>query len=198
MLPPHVNLIFLSATTPNTTEFGDWIGRIRRRPGTTSLPSSPSHAPTVEHPLAHVASSPRHSLNLLPSLPLPRCSLPPSLPPSLPSVCHHYHLQARSPLALSLRGGGELFQILDQRTPFAAAMHQKAQEVGGKEGRAGRGEGGREGEGGKVGSAFRFCVCMRDLWQLPTLSLMSTFLPPPLLLSSPPFSPFSLSILSLS
>lgn len=32
MLPDHVSMIFLSATTPNTAEFSDWIGRTRRRP----------------------------------------------------------------------------------------------------------------------------------------------------------------------
>ena len=31
MLPAYVNLIFLSATTPNTFEFSDWIGRTKRR-----------------------------------------------------------------------------------------------------------------------------------------------------------------------
>ena len=32
MLPPHVTLIFLSATTPNSLEFSDWIGRTKQRP----------------------------------------------------------------------------------------------------------------------------------------------------------------------
>eukprot|EP00516_Mucochytrium_quahogii_P006056 CAMPEP_0203754358 /NCGR_PEP_ID=MMETSP0098-20131031/7960_1 /ASSEMBLY_ACC=CAM_ASM_000208 /TAXON_ID=96639 /ORGANISM=" , Strain NY0313808BC1" /LENGTH=1330 /DNA_ID=CAMNT_0050645317 /DNA_START=642 /DNA_END=4631 /DNA_ORIENTATION=- len=31
MLPEHVNLIFLSATTPNTLEFSAWIGRTKKR-----------------------------------------------------------------------------------------------------------------------------------------------------------------------
>lgn len=31
MLPQYVNLIFLSATTPNTLEFSDWIGRTKRK-----------------------------------------------------------------------------------------------------------------------------------------------------------------------
>jgi len=31
MLPQYVNLIFLSATTPNTIEFSDWIGRTKRK-----------------------------------------------------------------------------------------------------------------------------------------------------------------------
>lgn len=30
-LPSNVNLIFLSATTPNTIEFSDWIGRTKRK-----------------------------------------------------------------------------------------------------------------------------------------------------------------------
>ena len=32
MLPSYVNLIFLSATTPNTLEFSDWIGRTKKKP----------------------------------------------------------------------------------------------------------------------------------------------------------------------
>lgn len=32
MLPDYVNLIFLSATTPNTIDFSDWIGRTKRKP----------------------------------------------------------------------------------------------------------------------------------------------------------------------
>ncbi|CAM9658261.1 unnamed protein product, partial [Discosporangium mesarthrocarpum] len=32
MLPDHANLIFLSATTPNTIEFCEWIGRTKRKP----------------------------------------------------------------------------------------------------------------------------------------------------------------------
>ncbi|CAM9112320.1 unnamed protein product, partial [Phaeothamnion confervicola] len=32
MLPDHANMIFLSATTPNTLEFSDWIGRTKRKP----------------------------------------------------------------------------------------------------------------------------------------------------------------------
>jgi antiviral helicase SKI2 len=31
MLPSYVNLIFLSATTPNTYDFSDWIGRTKRK-----------------------------------------------------------------------------------------------------------------------------------------------------------------------
>jgi antiviral helicase SKI2 len=32
MLPQYVNMIFLSATTPNTIDFSDWIGRTKRKP----------------------------------------------------------------------------------------------------------------------------------------------------------------------
>ena len=32
MLPQYVNMIFLSATTPNTKDFSDWIGRTKRKP----------------------------------------------------------------------------------------------------------------------------------------------------------------------
>jgi len=32
MLPQYVNMIFLSATTPNTIEFSDWIGRTKKKP----------------------------------------------------------------------------------------------------------------------------------------------------------------------
>jgi DEAD/DEAH box helicase len=31
MLPDHVNMIFLSATVPNTFEFADWVGRTKRK-----------------------------------------------------------------------------------------------------------------------------------------------------------------------
>lgn len=31
LLPPRVHMVFLSATTPNTLEFSDWIGRTKRR-----------------------------------------------------------------------------------------------------------------------------------------------------------------------
>ena len=32
MLPDYVRMVFLSATTPNTIEFSDWIGRTKGRP----------------------------------------------------------------------------------------------------------------------------------------------------------------------
>lgn len=32
MLPPHVTLIMLSATIPNTLEFADWVGRTKQKP----------------------------------------------------------------------------------------------------------------------------------------------------------------------
>ncbi len=31
MLPHHISMIFLSATTPNTYDFSDWIGRIKQK-----------------------------------------------------------------------------------------------------------------------------------------------------------------------
>jgi len=31
MLPPHVNIVLLSATVPNTLEFADWVGRTKKR-----------------------------------------------------------------------------------------------------------------------------------------------------------------------
>lgn len=31
MLPEHVSMVFLSATTPNTVEFSEWIGRTKHR-----------------------------------------------------------------------------------------------------------------------------------------------------------------------
>ena len=31
MLPPHVNLVLLSATVPNVMDFADWIGRTKRK-----------------------------------------------------------------------------------------------------------------------------------------------------------------------
>jgi antiviral helicase SKI2 len=31
MLPPHVNIVMLSATVPNKLEFADWVGRTRQR-----------------------------------------------------------------------------------------------------------------------------------------------------------------------
>lgn len=31
MLPEHVGMVFLSATTPNTKEFSEWIGRTKRK-----------------------------------------------------------------------------------------------------------------------------------------------------------------------
>lgn len=32
MLPQHVNVVMLSATVPNTFEFADWVGRLKKRP----------------------------------------------------------------------------------------------------------------------------------------------------------------------
>lgn len=50
MLPQHVNLIFLSATVPNTFEFADWVGRTKRK---QIWVISTEHRPTpLEHYLA--------------------------------------------------------------------------------------------------------------------------------------------------
>ena len=50
MLPKHVNLIFLSATVPNTFEFADWVGRTKRK---KIWVISTDHRPTpLEHYLA--------------------------------------------------------------------------------------------------------------------------------------------------
>ncbi|KAK9168229.1 hypothetical protein Syun_000369 [Stephania yunnanensis] len=47
MLPRHVNIILLSATVPNTTEFADWIGRTKQKKirvtGTTKRPVPLEH-----------------------------------------------------------------------------------------------------------------------------------------------------------
>lgn len=31
MLPPHVNIVMLSATVPNVMDFADWVGRTKRK-----------------------------------------------------------------------------------------------------------------------------------------------------------------------
>ena len=31
MLPPHVNIVMLSATVPNHMDFADWVGRTKRK-----------------------------------------------------------------------------------------------------------------------------------------------------------------------
>jgi superfamily II RNA helicase len=47
MLPPHVGLIMLSATVPNSFEFADWIGRTKKKKvylmGTTKRPTPLEH-----------------------------------------------------------------------------------------------------------------------------------------------------------
>lgn len=47
MLPPHVNIIMLSATVPNKMEVADWVGSIRQRMvrvcGTEKRPVPLSH-----------------------------------------------------------------------------------------------------------------------------------------------------------
>ncbi|KAI0244448.1 Antiviral helicase ski2 [Massospora cicadina] len=49
MLPPHVNLVLLSATVPNTLEFAEWIGRTRRK--NIFVISTPRRPIPLEHHL---------------------------------------------------------------------------------------------------------------------------------------------------
>jgi antiviral helicase SKI2 len=49
MLPSHVNMIFLSATAPNTVEFADWVGRTKRKP--VHIISTPKRPVPLEHSL---------------------------------------------------------------------------------------------------------------------------------------------------
>jgi antiviral helicase SKI2 len=51
MLPDRINLIFLSATTPNTIEFSDWIGRTKGRK--VYVTSSPKRPVPLQHYLLH-------------------------------------------------------------------------------------------------------------------------------------------------
>lgn len=41
MLPPHVNMIFLSATVPNVREFADWVGRTKKKQASAICSDSP-------------------------------------------------------------------------------------------------------------------------------------------------------------
>ena len=47
MLPPHVNIVMLSATVPNVMDFADWVGRTKRKlihvTGTTRRPVPLEH-----------------------------------------------------------------------------------------------------------------------------------------------------------
>jgi superfamily II RNA helicase len=51
LLPDKINLIFLSATTPNTLEFSDWIGRTKRRK--VYVISTPKRPVPLQHFLLH-------------------------------------------------------------------------------------------------------------------------------------------------
>lgn len=51
LLPDKINLIFLSATTPNTLEFSDWIGRTKRRK--VYVVSTPKRPVPLQHFLLH-------------------------------------------------------------------------------------------------------------------------------------------------
>jgi antiviral helicase SKI2 len=51
MLPQRINMIFLSATTPNTIEFCDWIGRTKRRP--VYVTSTSKRPVPLQHFLLH-------------------------------------------------------------------------------------------------------------------------------------------------
>lgn len=61
MLPPSVNIIMLSATTPNTMEFSDWIGRIKNRQvhviSTTKRPVPLQHYLLHDNEVYHLQSS---------------------------------------------------------------------------------------------------------------------------------------------
>lgn len=80
MLPPHVNLVLLSATVPNVMEFADWVGRTRRRPvhvtGTTRRPVPLEHNLYFDGQLYPIArgETPLPEVRLLtycPALPIP-------------------------------------------------------------------------------------------------------------------------------
>lgn len=47
LLPDHVNMLFLSATTPNSMEFSEWVGRERNRP--VYVISTPKRPIPLEH-----------------------------------------------------------------------------------------------------------------------------------------------------
>jgi superfamily II DNA/RNA helicase len=51
MLPQHVKMIFLSATTPNMVEFSEWIGRTKQRE--VHVISTPKRPIPLEHSLYH-------------------------------------------------------------------------------------------------------------------------------------------------
>lgn len=54
LLPPHVNMLFLSATTPNAVEFAEWVGRVKGR--AVHVISTPKRPIPLEHYL-HVETN---------------------------------------------------------------------------------------------------------------------------------------------
>lgn len=54
LLPPHVNMLFLSATTPNAIEFAEWVGRVKGRE--VHVISTPKRPIPLEHYL-HVETN---------------------------------------------------------------------------------------------------------------------------------------------
>jgi antiviral helicase SKI2 len=65
MLPPHVNIIMLSATVPNKLEVADWVGSIRHRIirvcGTDKRPVPLSHHLYFQKQLCSVCEDTRFS-----------------------------------------------------------------------------------------------------------------------------------------
>lgn len=49
LLPPHVVIVMLSATVPNTLEFADWVGRTKRKK--VYVMSTPKRPVPLEHSL---------------------------------------------------------------------------------------------------------------------------------------------------
>jgi antiviral helicase SKI2 len=49
LLPPHVIIVMLSATVPNTLEFADWVGRTKKKQ--VFVISTPKRTVPLEHSL---------------------------------------------------------------------------------------------------------------------------------------------------
>jgi antiviral helicase SKI2 len=68
MLPDHVNLIFLSATVPNTYEFADWVGRTKKKKvwviSTDKRPTPLEHYVAIEDQLFKVLDNKNNFLTL--------------------------------------------------------------------------------------------------------------------------------------
>lgn len=47
LLPSHIRMIFLSATTPNALDFSEWVGRVKQRP--VYITSTPKRPVPLEH-----------------------------------------------------------------------------------------------------------------------------------------------------